>query len=188
MTDLQFRQLYEEYCNRLVAVARLYVRELAMAEDIVADSFVRLYRAAPSLPEDVRIEAYLVTIVKNQCLNYLKSRKNHQRIEGEMNDRVDRMVDASIRTLSSLDPEQLFASEVQHLVSDAVTRMPELARRVFLESRFGGKSYQESAEQLGIPHRRVHTEMQRALTLLRLSLKDYLPAWLVVSYLNRLIN
>ncbi len=105
-----------------------------------------------------------------------------------MNDRVDRMVDASIRTLSSLDPEQLFASEVQHLVSDAVTRMPELARRVFLESRFGGKSYQEIAEQLGIPHRRVHTEMQRALTLLRLSLKDYLPAWLVVSYLNRLIN
>ena len=188
MTDVQFRHLYEEYCHRLVAIARLYVREMASAEDIVADSFVRLYRAAPSLPEGVRLEAYLLTIVKNQCLNYLKSQKNHQRIECEMGDRKDRMVEASIRTLSSLDPEQLFASEVQHLVSEAVDMMPELTRRVFLESRYSGKSYQEIAEELGIPHRRVHTEMHNALSLLRLTLKDYLPAWLLVSYLNHFIN
>ena len=188
MTDVQFRQLYEAYSDRLVAIARLYVREMASAEDIVADSFVRLYRAAPSLPDGVRIEAYLLTIVKNQCLNYLKSRKNHQRIEGEMSDRKDRMVEASIRTLSSLDPEQLFASEVQRLVSEAVGMMPEPTRRVFFESRYSGKSYQEIAEELGIPHRRVHTEMQNALSLLRLTLKDYLPTWLLVSYLHHFIN
>ena len=188
MTDVQFRQLYEEYSDRLVAVALLYVRELASAEDIVADSFVRLYHAAPTLAEDVRLEAYLLTIVKNQCLNYLKSQRNHQRIEDDMGDRRNRMVEASIRTLSALDPGQLFASEVQHLVFKAVGKMPELTRRVFFESRYGGKSYQEIADELGIPRRRVHTEMQKALSLLRLTLKDYLPAWLLVSYLHHLIN
>ena len=98
------------------------------------------------------------------------------------------MVEASIRTLSALDPGQLFASEVQHLVFKAVGKMPELTRRVFFESRYGGKSYQEIADELGIPRRRVHTEMQKALSLLRLTLKDYLPAWLLVSYFHHLIN
>ena len=188
MTDHQFKKLYEDYCDRLVTVSRLYVRDRMVAEDIVADSFVRLYRAAGSLPADVKLEAYLMTIVKNQSLNYLKSLQTHQRVEGEMGSHQDRMVQAGTRSLSSLDPQQLFASEIQRLVAGAMDTMPQMTRQVFSASRQSGKTYQEIADELGISNRRVHTEMEKALAALRVALKDYLPAWLLVLYLDHLMK
>ena len=41
MTDHQLAKLYTEYNSRLVTVAQLYVRDRMVAEDIVADSFVK---------------------------------------------------------------------------------------------------------------------------------------------------
>lgn len=188
MSDALFKQLYDNYFDRLVAVARLYVRDKMAAEDLVADSFVRLYRVAAGLGPDVKLEAYLTTIVKNQCLNYLKSLKIHQNAQREMDLHAQRMVDASIRTLSSLEPEHIFASEVQRLVSEAVESMPEKTRQVFTESRYSDKTYQEIAEELGLTRRQVHSEMQKALTILRLALKDFLPEWLLILYLQHLFR
>lgn len=181
-------RLYEDYREPLVLVARLYVRDRMVAEDVVADSFVKLHHAIETLDEDANLEAYLTTIVKNQCLNYLKSIRVHQRAEENMLDHQQRLVNEGIRSLSSLDPEQLFASEVQHLVSDAMDQMDELTKKVFSESRYSGKTYKEIAAALGIPPRKVHTEIEKALRLLRVALADYLPAWLIVLYLEHLLK
>lgn len=177
MTDHQLAKLYKEYNSRLVTVARLYVRDRMVAEDIVADSFVKLNASVQDITDGMRVEAYLMTIVKNQCLNYLKQKETRSRVETEM-----------MRSLDTLEPEQLFTCELQRLVAQAVDSMPELTRRVFWESRYNDKTYQEIAEELGITHRRVHTEMQRALGVLREALKDYLPASLLVFYLQILVK
>lgn len=177
MTDHQLAKLYKEYNSRLVTVARLYVRDRMVAEDIVADSFVKLNASVQDITDGMRVEAYLMTIVKNQCLNYLKQKETRSRVETEM-----------MRSLDTLEPEQLFTCELQRLVAQAVDSMPELTRRVFWESRYNDKTYQEIAEELGITHRRVHTEMQRALGVLREALKDYLPAALLVLYLQILVK
>ena len=63
----KFVALYNDYREPLVSIARLYVRDRMVAEDVVADSFVRLHHAMPTLPDDTNLEAYLTTIVKNQC-------------------------------------------------------------------------------------------------------------------------
>lgn len=188
LTDNDFKILYEDYKERLVTIATLYVRDRMAAEDIVADSFVRLYYALPTLSSDVKIAPYLVTIVKNQCLNHLKQIQTHQRVEGEMERRHERILHASILSLSALDPDQLFAEEVRRLVQETIAGMPELTRKVFFQSRQCGSTYQEIADTLGISSRRVHTEMQRALSILRKALKDYLPSWLVILYLNNLFK
>lgn len=177
MTDHQLSKLYKEYRDRLVTVARLYVRENAVAEDIVADSFVQLHAHCREIPSDMNIGAYLMTIVKNGCLNYLKQKETHSRIEAEM-----------LRSLQTLEPSQIFSCELQRLVVQAVNLMPELTKKVFIESRYNEKTYQEIADELGITHRRVHTEMQRALSLLRTALQDYLPASLLMVYLENLVK
>ena len=177
MTDHQLSKLYKEYRDRLVTVARLYVRENAVAEDIVADSFVQLHSHIADIPSDMNIGAYLMTIVKNKCLNYLKQKETRSRIEAEM-----------LRSLQTLEPSQIFSCELQRLVAQTVGLMPELTRRVFIESRYNEKTYQEIADELGLAHRRVHTEMQRALSLLRTALQDYLPAATLILYLESLVK
>ncbi len=181
-------RLYEDLHDPLVRIARLYVRDRMVAEDIVADSFVRLHRAMPSLPEDTNLEGYLVTIVKNLSLNYLKSVAIHKRAEEEMSNHQVRLIREGIRSLSSLNPEELFASDVQRLVNEAMDRMDDLTRAVFMESRYSDKTYAEIARDLGISVRRVHTEMQKSLNLLRAALQDYLPAWLLTLYLDHIFR
>lgn len=183
----EFGQLYNRYRQRFVIIARRYVRDRMVAEDIVADSFVSFWNNRANIPSEANLPAYILTIVKNNCLNWLHAQQIHMRIENNIQTTQARLVDANIRSLESCDPERLFASEVQRIVKDATSRMPELTRIVFEKSRNEGKTYAEIAKECGISNRQVASEIQKALSILRKALKDYMPAFLLALYLNNLL-
>ena len=179
----QFGYLYNQYRQRFVIIARRYVRDRMVAEDIVADSFVTFWNNRDKISSDANLPAYILTTVKNNCLNWLHSQQIHYRIEEQIATSQSRVIDASIRSLNAMDPNQLFAEDVQKIVAEAIRKMPELTKEVFISSRSKGLTYAEIAEELGISHRRVVSEMQSALALMRKALKDYIPAWLITLYL-----
>ena len=179
----QFGHLYNQYRQRFVLIARRYVRDRMVAEDIVADSFVAFWNSRSKLASDTNLPAYILTIVKNNCLNWLRAQQIHFRIEDDLASTQSRLIDANIRSLSAMNPSNLFASDVQSIVSDAIARMPKLTREIFILNRNTGMTYAEIAEELGISQRRVTSEMQAALSILRKALKDYMPAWLLTLYL-----
>ena len=179
----QFGHLYNQYRQRFVLIARRYVRDRMVAEDIVADSFVAFWNSRSKLASDTNLPAYILTIVKNNCLNWLRAQQIHFRIEDDLASTQSRLIDANIRSLSAMNPSNLFASDVQSIVSDAIARMPKLTREIFILNRNTGMTYAEIAAELGISQRRVTSEMQAALSILRKALKDYMPAWLLTLYL-----
>lgn len=183
----EFGHLYNQYRQRFVIIARRYVRDRMIAEDIVADSFVSFWNNRNNIPSDTNLPAYILTIVKNKSLNWLHAQQIHMRIENNIQTTQARLVDANIRSLESCDPERLFASEVQRIVKEATSRMPELTRIVFEKSRNEGKTYAEIAKECGISNRQVASEIQKALSILRKALKDYMPAFLLALYLNNLL-
>ena len=183
----EFGHLYNQYRQRFVIIARRYVRDRMIAEDIVADSFVSFWNNRNNIPSDSNLPAYILTIVKNKCLNWLHAQQIHMRIENNIQTAQSRLVDANIRSLESCDPERLFASEVREIVKEATSRMPELTRIVFEKSRNEGKTYAEIAKECGISNRQVASEIQKALSILRKALKDYMPAFLLALYLNNLL-
>lgn len=183
----EFGHLYNQYRQRFVLIARRYVRDRMVAEDIVADSFVSFWNNRNSIPSDSNLPAYILTIVKNKCLNWLHAQQIHMRIDNNIQTAQSRLVDANIRSLESCDPELLFASEVREIVKEATSRMPELTRIVFEKSRNEGKTYAEIAKECGISTRQVTSEIQKALAILRRALKDYMPAIMLSFYLNNLL-
>lgn len=182
-----FEDLYTQYRQRFVVIARRYVRNSMVAEDIVAESFVSFYNKFAALPNDTNIPSYILTIVRNNCLNYLHAQQLHLRIDQQAASDQARMVNANIRSLQSCNPEKLFANEIHSIVVEAIQKMPDLTRIVFVKSREEGKTYEQIALECGISVRRVTSEMQKALAALRQALKDYMPAWLIALYLNNLI-
>ena len=182
-----FENLYTQYRQRFVVIARRYVRNSMVAEDIVAESFVSFYNKCATLPGDTNIPSYILTIVRNNCLNYLHAQQLHLRIDQQAASDQARMVNANIRSLQACNPEKLFANEIHSIVVEAIQKMPDLTRIVFVKSREEGKTYEQIAKECGISVRRVTSEMQKALAALRSALKDYLPAWLLALYLNNLI-
>lgn len=182
-----FEDLYTQYRQRFVVIARRYVRNSMVAEDIVAESFVSFYNKFAALPTDTNIPSYILTIVRNNCLNYLHAQQLHKRIDQQAASDQARMVNANIRSLQSCNPEKLFANEIHSIVVEAIQKMPDLTRIVFVKSREEGKTYEQIALECGISVRRVTSEMQKALAALRQALKDYMPAWLIALYLNNLV-
>ena len=80
----EFGRLYSDYNPRFTEVTYRYVRDRGIAEDLVSDSFMAFWEERDRLPEDVNAPAYVMTIVKNKCLNHLKVRLLHLQIEKKL--------------------------------------------------------------------------------------------------------
>lgn len=180
----EFEHLYAQYHSRFVVIARRYVRDAMVAEDLVTDSFVSFWENRERLSSNVNLAAYLLVIVKNKCLNWLHAQQLHLQIEKQLHSRQYRMVSSNILSLEACNPSRLFAEEVVRIVERSLGNMPELTRRVFESNRFCDKTYAEIAEELGISQRKVTSEMQRALSLLRKDLQDYLPFALILLHIG----
>ena len=183
LSEEEFGRLFHKCRGLFVTVANSYVHDRSIAEDLVNDSFVRLWEKRSEILTE-NFEAYLFQILVRKCLDYLRSEQTQTKIRQNIHDSSYRMLTYEINSLESCDPGRLYASEVETLFRECIDRMPGTTREVFLANRFRNMTYQEIAEERGMSVRQVTSEMQSALHLLRLSLKDYLPLALLLL-LNR---
>ena len=174
-----FEEIYTQYYARFVIIARRYVRDPEVAQDLVMDGFAAFWENRDKLPVDVNIPGYITTIIKNRCLDWLYAQRLHLQKQMDMHSLQNRLNAANIRSLNACNPGRLFSAEVIEIVQRELENLPELTRKVFEAHRFYNKTYAEIADELGIPVRRVTTEMQRALSRLKVALKDYLPVSLI---------
>ena len=137
-----------------------------------------------TLPADTNVPAYILTSVKNRCLNHLNAQIRHRRAEQDMHSTLTRRLQADVRSLSACDPDLLFSEEIRAILKQAVRKMPKMTRNVFLLSRIRNMTYSEIAAELGISVSHVNFEIRRALNLMRFELKDYLPAVLITLILR----
>ena len=89
-----------------------------------------------------------------------------------------RRLNLRIATLEACNPERIFSDELQSLVDKALASLPEQTRDVFIRSRYNNQSHKEIAEALGISTKTVEFHITKALKVLRVALKDYLPVFL----------
>ncbi len=181
-----FRRIYDDLYPGFVRFANSYVRDHAVAEDIVAESIIYYWERRSSFSTDINVPAYILTAVKHKCLNQLR----HQAIKEENSDRLMNYhqweLATRISTLKACDPEELFTSEILSIVNDTLERMPERARQVFIMGRLENKSRNEIAEYLGISPKGVDFHMNKALKMLRKSLKDYYVVMLGLEIMKHL--
>lgn len=70
--------------------------------------------------------------------------------------------------------------ELRRKIKEAVDALPPAYREAFVMHRFDNKSYKEIAEILQVSPKTVDYRIQQALKQLRVSLKDYLPLFLLL--------
>ena len=183
ISSTEFGKLFFEFKPRFIALAYRYVRDRETAEDLVSDSFMTFWEMHETLP-DINVPAYILTSVKNRCLNHLNAQIRHRRAEQDMHSTLTRRLQADVRSLSACDPDLLFSEEIRAILKQAVRKMPKMTRSVFLLSRIRNMTYSEIAAELGISVSHVNFEIRRALNLMRFELKDYLPAVLITLILS----
>lgn len=176
----EFGRLFAQYRPRFEALANRYVRNPTVAEDIVAESFMTLWERRDKITPDSNLPAYILTIVRNRCLDWLRTQIRHTQIEQHLYGLNQEIMQADIQSLEAFDPNEICSNEVEKIVRETLGQMTPLTRQVFEARRFEDKSYKEIAELFDITPRRVEFELTKALKILRIALKDYLPAFLII--------
>ncbi len=181
LTSAELSSIYSEYYTRLVIIALRYVREKSAAEDIVTDSFVSFWEHRDKFTREDNKIGYLLTIVKNNCMNYLNRQQSFHKIEQHLSSEKQRMLNESIRALGNFEPTTFYATEVKQIIRRELDHLPEQTRKIFEQSRFMDKTYDEIADELGITRRKVTSEIQNVLAVMRKALADYLPVYAIIT-------
>tara|TARA_R110002050_G_scaffold187015_2_gene321424 strand:- start:92301 stop:92882 length:582 start_codon:yes stop_codon:yes gene_type:complete len=167
-----FREIFREYFHPLYHLSRNYLENEDEAKEVVQESFVKLWQIRNEINADSNLRNFLFTLVKNNCLNILKRRqillKHHEEIRKiEMHYQFE--------SLSRMGEGFLEFKELKEKIDLAIRNLPEHCRFVFEMSRFEELKNREIAEKLGITQKTVEAHLTKALKILRIELKEYLP-------------
>ena len=175
LTITQFSKIYEINRPYFMVVARSYVRNLMVAEDLVTDTFVSLWESREKLDNNSNIPAYLLVSLKRRCLNWLRDQKIHLKKENDINTLTLRIIESSINSLEFAKFNPIYHNEIVEIVKKQLNKMPERTGSIFMANRFYEKTYIEIAKEYGLTTSQVKFELQKAIAILRKALKDYLP-------------
>lgn len=171
--------LFHYYYSGLVAFAMKYVLEKEIAEDIVQEFFYKLWMDKEKLSIHHTLKSYFFAAVKNRCLDFIR----HKVVK----DRVGEQIKRDRANDQVTDPNFLVESELREKIHEALEKLPEKCRQVFIMNRFEGLKQVEIAGKENISVRTVEGHIGKALKLLRVELKSYLPGYLITLLLERMI-
>lgn len=160
-----FAAIFRGYYARLCGVVQAHVRSRAIAEEIVQELFLRLWRNRERL-EINDLQGYLLRASRNAALTYI--RRN-----GLERDWEARVAAGPVRLEPSAE-EVVLEDALQRAAERAIAELPERCRLVYTMARVQGLTYVEIAAALGISRKTVETQMMRALRKLREKLSAYL--------------
>jgi RNA polymerase sigma-70 factor (ECF subfamily) len=172
--DITFSEIYRQLYRRAFAFAKSYVHNDLTAEDIASEALIRLWEQS-KVKEIDNIEAFLLTILRNKALDYLKHEMIKQNAFSELASRHAEDLQLRISMLEACNPTEIFEAEIQKTIHDTLAQFPERTRLIFEMSKYGDKSNNEIAQELGVSAKSIEYHITKALKALRIALKDYLP-------------
>ena len=174
------RKVFEEQVlgllGSLQGVARRLTRNDADAEDLVAETVARAWRALDSLDSEAAFRAWIFRILNNTFISDLRRADARPRLESiECEDEGRRAADFSIFEqmhqpflLWFSNPEQEFLDKLlREDLSRALETLPECYRIVVVLSDLEEFSYSEIAQTLDIPIGTVRSRLARARSALQ---------------------
>lgn len=161
-----FEALYRQCAPLFLGIARRLVGRRELAEEIVHDSFVRIWQSAGRYdPTSGQPLSWMVAIVRNRAIDVLSSHDVS---------RVDTLdLDASAQDIDALfdwtsDPEQaLAAGRSSRLLRDCLAALQAAERQSLVLAYAHGMSHSELAEHLQKPLGTVKGWLRRGLANLR---------------------
>ena len=153
-----FRDLFEEFYDKLFVYANLFLKDNYLADEIVSDVFTDLWVKRKKIIIRSNLSAYLYKSTKNKALSFLRKKKidfyDINEVEGKYSD-------------DSNPEKKIILSEQTNKVANILELIPPRSREVFILHRFDSLKYKEIAKLLGISKNTVENHIVKALRILR---------------------
>lgn len=162
------RELFEGYYAMLRGIAAGYLCNSQQAEEVVSDVYCYIWENREKLNIHTSIKAYMVTAVRNRCLNCLEQSKRERALLSSVP--VDACREDLFALSSSTPLADMISKEQEVAIEQAFNALPTECREVFRLSRLENLTYEEVAQQKNISVNTVKTQMKIALQKLRQAL------------------
>jgi RNA polymerase sigma-70 factor, ECF subfamily len=165
-------RLYDRYSALVFSVSLRVLRDTQLAEDVVQEVFLRLWRQPTSFdPERGRFVSWLMSVTRNRSLDEQRRLSRRSRSESHDEDAV-----RDLPGLDRFDDPQLGLEigEQRAAVRAAMTRLPPAQREVIELAYFSGLTQVEIAERTGDPLGTVKTRIRLGMRKMREAVAEYL--------------
>ena len=157
----------------LFAFAWRYVQNVADAQDLVAETFVRLHQQRTKLNADTRLSAWLYTVLTHLCHNHYRWRRRHPSVSLEAPDPSTGLSQADQIPCQSPGPVHYIERNEQiDSLRAAIDRLPHELKTTLLLHHYEHLSYREIASITSCSERGVETRLYRAKQRLREDLEQ----------------
>jgi len=137
-------------------------RDPYIAEDLLQETFLKVWKNRSTLDETRSLKNYLYTIADNLTHNHFR----HAKVV------ADHLGRTESKMFTTIDNPQFILEEKEWYLAlaAAIEALPEKTRIVFLMSRMEDLTYEEIADRLSLSIKTVESHMTKALKLLRKAL------------------
>lgn len=175
-----FSGIYDLYFPKLLRFTQTYMIREEEAEHIVQDLFLYLWEHRDVLSSLRNLNAYLFTLIRNRCIDYLRKEMNREERRGTLSEVENKEIELKLYSLEMFDEDQLSDADIEELLQRAIANLPERCREIFIMSRLQNLRYKEIAAKLNISPNTVENQIVIALRKLKEELKDYFPLFLFI--------
>ena len=154
MTINEYNLAVTDYSDRLFRFVLKSIRDVHKAEDVVQDSFEKLWKNLDNV-DGKKVKSYLFTTAYHTLIDNVRKDKRSSYYED--------------MTMNDEGHESTY-SDLSEILNEAVKKLPEVQRMVLLLRDYEGYSYQEIGELTNLNESQVKVYIYRA----RVFLKKYL--------------
>ena len=166
----EFEQIFRRHYDGMFRLARRMLGDDAESKDVVSDVFAQLLNKVRCGEFEIRnaetLQAYLLTSVRNRCINLLVHRQKEKQRVDELYSEVEQSQKAVVVEMTNpgqtAEQEQL---QMLHYFIDR--RLPKLSQQILRLRYQQGLKYREIANVLQVSEVTVHNHLSQSLKQLK---------------------
>jgi RNA polymerase sigma-70 factor (ECF subfamily) len=168
--QIKYKLLIKQFKNRIYSYAVYMLKNRMDADDVTQEVFIRLWKNIDNFNMGSSA-AYIMKITHNLCLDYIKRRN--------INLSREYLIDEVFEETYAGDNADINPQNVTHWgfmstrIKEAISRLPDNLRSVFVLYEIEGYKYTEISEALDIPLNSVKVYLMRARLKLQEELKEF---------------
>lgn len=163
--DMDLEYMIEEYSSLIFHVAHNILHDTALAEDVVQETVIKVWRNQDGFRGDSSVKTWLVRIARNTAIDTQRRQKERLTPGGRVPDTVDDTAGADTERVAQ-------GRAALSDLSSALDQLDELSRTIIVLREVNGMAYADIAEALEVSEATVKTRLMRARRALQESLRS----------------
>jgi RNA polymerase sigma-70 factor (ECF subfamily) len=170
-----FNILVERYSERLMHYLYGFLGDARRCEDLLQETFLRVYRNRHSYQRIAKFSTWLYTIAGNLARSEYRKRKRRRMYSIQSVNRDDEEYEMALPD-ESFSPDRYAESTIQdRYIQEALEQIPDDFREVVVLRDIQQLAYEEIAQITGLPMGTVKSRINRGRTKLQSLLRDIYP-------------